>query len=715
MNVSSLLEFLRRELAPTPGRGAATFRLTLSCVAATIPILTHHIPHGLIAMITIFLITKEDTSTTLLGSILALMGVTLGLGTALLALKISLDIPWLRLCFFAAFLFGGLFLKRILAIEGLGSAIGLPAALEMILPDVPVVPGIFSPSPEFLVEFVLWCWLCVFVGLSVNLGVQLLLGPDPLTLLEQELGARFRAVEEILRRLGGAPVPSSAAPTASLESLVTAGMSRQVELLKTASLTHAWARQRHEELAAIITLVDRLVTDAEALRTLAPPAGAAAQASLLRVADACARTRRAFGERRLPPPPAGMASAGAADPTSAALPPLADMERVLDEIAVVVRVRTAGRSADARLHLLVPDAFTNPEYVRFAIKGALSAMICYLLWVGFDYRGIYTSVITCFVVSLSTVGASNQKGLLRFGGAAVGGGMALISLVYLFPNAETIGGFWLVFGAGTAISAWGNFGSPRISYGGYQVGLAFFKGALHDFGPSRNLTVLRDRLMGVGLGLIVFGIIEHVLWPARAVDRMRERLGEMLRALAELARVCGGRGTIREGAVDAQRRLISQQVADVQGFIESTKFEIAPGSSDIARLTGDAQSVFLVLLAIARDDSGRAALPAHVREATERLGTSVASCLAAAADHLQGKGAPPLIDVAETLGAVERSIAEQTQLDAGSAEVWQGRRALYRELVAAVKRLAQAEPRQTAGLTNMPSSVRVRPCPSGRG
>jgi len=714
MNVSSLLEFLRRELAPMPGRGAATWRLTLACLATSIPILTHHIPHGLIAMITIFLITKEDTSTTLLGSILALMGVTLGLGTALLALKISLDIPWLRLCFFAAFLFGGLFLKRILAIEGLGSAIGLPAALAMILPDVPVVPGIFSPSPEFLVEFVLWCWLCVFVGLSVNLGVQLLLGPDPLTLLEQELGARLRAVEETLRRLGGAPVPSSAAPTASLESFVTAGMSRQVELLKTASLTRAWARQRHEELAAIITLVDRLVTDAEALRTVGPPAGAVAQASLLRVADACARTGRAFAERRLPTSPAGMPRTAVADQTSAALPPLADMERALDEMMVVLCVRApAERSTEGQLHLLVPDAFNNPEYVQFAIKGALSAMICYLLWVGFDYRGIYTSVITCFVVSLSTIGASNQKGLLRFGGAAVGGGMALISLVYLFPNAETIGGFWLVFGAGTAISAWGNFGSPRISYGGYQVGLAFFKGALHDFGPSRNLTVLRDRLMGVGLGLIVFGIIEHVLWPARAVDRMRERLGDMLRALAELARVRGGGVTIREGAVDAQRRLISQQVADMQGFIESTKFEIAAGSSDVARLTGDAQSVFLVLLAIARDERGRAALPAHVREATERLGTDVASCLAAAADHLQGKGGPPPIDPAEALGTVERSIAAQAQFDAGSAEAWRGRLALYRELVAAVKRLAQTESRQTAGLTNTPGSVRVGRCSSG--
>ena len=207
---------------------------------------------------------------------------------------------------------------------------------------------------------------------------------------------------------------------------------------------------------------------------------------------------------------------------------------------------------------------TNPEYVRFAIKGTLAGFICYFLFVGFDYPGIYTSVITCFVVSLSTIGASNQKGILRFGGAAVGGLMGLIALVYLFPNVETIGGFWLVFGAGTAVAAWATFGTPRIFYGGYQTGLAFYKAILQDFGPALSATVVRDRLIGVFFGLIVFGIVEHLLWPVRARDALRARLAEMLRLLADLARSTneqlrhsGGDST---DDVDSWRRRISQKV-----------------------------------------------------------------------------------------------------------------------------------------------------------
>src|SRR6185295_19698310 len=121
MNASGLLEFLRRELAPTPGRGSATFRLTLACVIATIPILTHRIPHALVVMIVMYLLTQEDTAATLLGSILGVVGVTIGLGASLLAWMVALDIAWLRIGCLVTFLFVGLFLKRVLVIGALGS------------------------------------------------------------------------------------------------------------------------------------------------------------------------------------------------------------------------------------------------------------------------------------------------------------------------------------------------------------------------------------------------------------------------------------------------------------------------------------------------------------------------------------------------------------------------------------------------------------------
>jgi len=674
--------YLRRELAPTPGRGSATFRLTLACVIATIPILTHRIPHALIVMIVMYLITQEDTAATLVGSILAVAGVTVGLGAALLAWMVALDIAWLRIACFVGFVVAGLWLKRVLVVGALGSALGLPAALVMVLPDVAPIP------PESLVEFVLWIWWCVTLGLAVNVGVQLLLAPgDPLTLLLRELDARLHAVENTVRELAGATELAPPPTGMSLDALATAGMSRPVALLKTASLTNARARQRHETLATTITLVDRLVTDAGALRLLVSSTSITPmRESLLRVADGCANARRAVAERRWPQP------AAAAPPSASTPPPLADMERTLEQLSVVSRIEPPKPTTkEPGPHLLLPDATTNPEYVQFAVKGALAALICYVLFIGFDYPGIYTSVITCFVVSLSTIGSSNQKGLLRFGGAALGGVMGVYALVYAFPNIGGLGGFWLVFATGTAVAAWINFGSPRISYGGYQTGLAFYKATLQDLGPAVSATVVRDRLIGVAFGLIVFGIVEHVVWPARAADRMHARLADVFRSLAAFARALSQ----PPGDVDARRRLISQQVADVQGFIESSKFESGTGAGDaqtVERRTADAQTVFLVLLAIAREATAAARPPEALHTATIRVDDDVAAILDGVTARVRNDGAAPMIDVDRALAALERSLAAQANAS-GDGATYAGALSLYRELAVAVTRVASDDRR----------------------
>jgi multidrug resistance protein MdtO len=689
MSGSSLLEFLRRELAPTPGRSSKTFRLTLACLAATIPILTHHIPHGLIVMILMYLITQEDTAATVIGSILGLIGATVGLGLALLAWRISLDIVWLRLCFLVLFLFGGLFLKRVLTIGALGSAIGLPASLVMILPDI------LPPSPEVMVEFVLWIWWCVTLGLSVNAGVQLLLSPgDPLMLLQRELVTRIKAVEQSLRRLAGSAAlePSSA----SLSSLSIAGMSRPLALLKTASVVHAWAGERHDGLATLITLIDRLVTSAVALEgLLAHSAEPIRHERLLSVAEGCDRMRLAFEKMRLPAPGEWVALADENN-TEPAIP-LLDIERTLDQIALTLPQYFAelGHSKAApaeKRSLFLPDAFDNPEYVRFAIKGTLAALICYVAFIGFDYPGIYTSVITCFVVALSTIGASNQKGILRFGGAAVGGLMGLTALVYLFPNMDTIGGFWLVFGAGTAVAAWVNFGTPRISYGGYQIGLAFYKAILQDFGPATSATVVRDRLIGVFFGLIVFGVVEHLLWPVRARDALRARLAEVLRLLAELARSktrADENPTVLVNDVDSWRRRISQKVEEAQGLIESSKFEAGDLDVDeIQKRIGDGQLVFVLLLSLARQSRDTTRLPDTMRAAAVNVDNAVATALEALANHVSGDSGPTMPKLDDPLNTFERSVAGTDALDSQAAAHLAERLALYRTLVAAVKQVS---------------------------
>jgi multidrug resistance protein MdtO len=676
VNPSALLGFLRRELHPTPGRVGATVRIVLACLITITLILVFRMPHGLIAFVMIYLITQEDTAATALGSLLGWAALTVGFATALLALELSLDVPWLRICFFAGFFFAGLFLKRALTVGAIGSAFGLPAAVAMIVPDLS------PPRAEVVIEFVLWLWWCGTLGVAVNIGVQLLLSPgNPLSLLRRELDMRFQAVEHALRRRAGET--SADRPPTSLDTLSIAGMTRPAAFLRTASLVDSWARAHHEYLAALITLADRLVTAALALEALASgPARAGEDVRLRRAAEGCRQLRQGLEGWQRPP----AARWVGLSPEQASGSPLGDVERTLDEIALAVP--RAGTLPAHRPGFFVPDAFENRDYVRFATKGTLAALICYLMFIGFDYPEIYTCVITVFVVALSTVGASNQKGILRFGGAVVGGVMGLVTLVYVLPNVDDIGGFLLVFGAGCSVAAWMNVGSPRISYGGYQVGLAFWKATLQGFGVAVSAQVIRDRLIGIAFGLIVFGLVEHNLWPERALDTLSTRVSEVLRLLADLARAATGGGTeVASADVDSWRRRISLKVAEVQALIESTKFERRDlDFTALEKKAADAQMTFVLLLTLARQRDPR--LPEAMRTRAREIDGAIARTLEALAIRsVRGIG-PAAADVQSALAALERRVADGSPVYTGASVTDDAPLGLYRALAAALRRLS---------------------------
>ena len=247
---TELIDFLRRELAPTPERWRATLRLTLACVAATIPVMVFRLHLPLIVMILMYLITKEDTTATLVGTVAGILGVTIGLGLALLVYIVALDVTWLRVCLVPAFVGGGLFLNRILVLPSLGTTIGLPAAMAMIVPDV-LPPGVLD-------RFLFWLWWSVVLGLGINLGVQLLLNPkDALDRLVEALSTRLRAVEGAIARIlagpDGVALPPSGPPAATL---ALSGVAGQLQLLKMVEIRYGSLKPYHTELNALITFVD---------------------------------------------------------------------------------------------------------------------------------------------------------------------------------------------------------------------------------------------------------------------------------------------------------------------------------------------------------------------------------------------------------------------------------------------------------------------------
>ena len=124
------------------------------------------------------------------------------------------------------------------------------------------------------------------------------------------------------------------------------------------------------------------------------------------------------------------------------LPVLVELEHVVNLMQQAVGPDgVAGEVAAAETggsRLFVPDAFTNAEYVRYALKGTLAVMICYTLQNAVNWPGIRTCVITCLIVGLGSEGASVQKGTLRIAGAVVGAAMGFLAILLLIPSMESI-------------------------------------------------------------------------------------------------------------------------------------------------------------------------------------------------------------------------------------------------------------------------------------
>src|SRR4051794_10570230 len=226
--------------------------------------------------------------------------------------------------------------------------------------------------------------------------------------------------------------------------------------------------------------------------------------------------------------------------------------------------------------LFVPDAFTNPAHVHFALKVTFAAMFCYIVYEAIDWTGIHTAFITCTFIALGSTEATLYKGTLRFVGCLIGGALALFSIVFLMPHMETIASLVVLVACAAAIAGWVAAGSERISYAGLQLAFAFFYSVFQGYAPDTDLDNVRNRVIGILFGLIVTGFVFRYIWPERTIDRLRGALRQVLLQLAKLLVVPSPQTAVKEAKPKAQALVaeISRDLEQAQRQAELTGFEI---------------------------------------------------------------------------------------------------------------------------------------------
>ncbi|MGP0781424.1 FUSC family protein, partial [Escherichia coli] len=154
------------------------------------------------------------------------------------------------------------------------------------------------------------------------------------------------------------------------------------------------------------------------------------------------------------------------------------------------------------------DAFTNPDYMRYAVKTLLACLICYTFYSGVDWEGIHTCMLTCVIVANPNVGSSYQKMVLRFGGAFCGAILALLFTLLVMPWLDNIVELLFVLAPIFLLGAWIATSSERSSYIGTQMVVTFALATLENvFGPVYDLVEIRDRALGIIIGTVVSAVI----------------------------------------------------------------------------------------------------------------------------------------------------------------------------------------------------------------
>jgi multidrug resistance protein MdtO len=77
-------------------------------------------------------------------------------------------------------------------------------------------------------------------------------------------------------------------------------------------------------------------------------------------------------------------------------------------------------------------------------------------------------------------------------------------------------------------------GSPRISYIGFQMAFAFFLCVIQGPSPAFDLTIARDRIIGIMFGNVAAYLIFANIWPVTVTRRIDPGLVSLLRRLVDL-------------------------------------------------------------------------------------------------------------------------------------------------------------------------------------
>ncbi|KWA81363.1 fusaric acid resistance protein [Burkholderia ubonensis] len=620
---------LLRLLAPFPGRASMAVRVALICTLTVLVTSAYGTPEAAISAYVVFFLNRADRVTSVVLATAMMLVITVVIALVLGVAIFSIEYSVLRVACIAVLSVGLLYLTSASKLRPVGAILAMIVGFG--LDELGLVPG-----GEAATRALLYTWLMVAIPVGIAIVVNLLIAPSPRRLAGAQLAKRLRLAAQRLRGEDDGRAAFDASLREGDKQLLTWLKLSKLEGTSSAADVAA-LRQAVASSTAILVAV--ALADREPGARLPGAFAAPVAAALDEMAGMLER-------------------GGYPVDVTLALPPadaLAPLARVVatDLHAAITRFAEPGATAAApppapRGGFFLPDARTNPDHIRYALKTTVAAMFCYLLYSQLDWSGIHTCFITCYMVSLGSTAETVEKLTLRIAGCIAGALAGTAALVFVVPSLSSIGHLMALVFVGAGLAAWVAFGSPRIAYAGFQIAFAFFLCVIQGAGPGFDLTLARDRTIGILLGNVVVYLVFTRIWPVsigKQVDAALAALVDQWRRLAQIAqpaerRAQAAEAFARHGAIAQDLGLIHYEPS----WVRPAPAWLAARRRALAEL-GALEGPLFLLAERAPGDAAIGARLARVAELRDTESGTGAERHAPAAARTTGDARPPAPDV----------------------------------------------------------------------
>jgi multidrug resistance protein MdtO len=566
----NLIEMLRTELACYPGRPALVGRIVLTCTIVMLLAVVFRIPGAALGASFPLLISRENPTAARKSALHIGLACSIGTAEVIVGGMLTAGSPFLHVMWVVVSLFAVFYVISRLNFASATLTASAVLAVAIQVWDYPL-------PAEVRVAHTLYTLLSILIACTTASVIETVFSKKhPYDVVLDGICRRLSLVEAFLNRAYAAELPSSA-----LSIQLGRSAARGVDDLREHLVNSGYEASFHDLLATVIALIRQIVELGSNLAGSAPNLSFEDRERCRAIARNLGSIRSSLARSESPEwidLPFG---------SYASNPILIEIERTTDLIAqsfcnenLRIHWRSPIASPTASTRGFITGTVQSREHIKFAVRGTLSALVCYLFYMSTGWMSLGASILTCTLTARRLTGASRQRQILRFAGFIVGAGViGLGAEVFILPLIDTLVKFVLLYASVVWIGSWIATSGPRIAFSGFQIVLAYSLVNLNRFTINTSLVPTRDAVLGIVLGIVAMWLVFDHLWAQTSSESVRSLLLGTLRNIANFKAVSAATSQGANQRLAAESSKINRDFEKLRDLADMYAFEAFPKKS----------------------------------------------------------------------------------------------------------------------------------------